>query len=221
MNSIFGTSWGRNLLAAILAAILFALLGIILQTPRAITIFAAAIFGALLILIVQIGEVIQVLWASRGSQNDMGEALLTEVETPAGQQELKRMSFNSLLTVAIVQELYLTLFKHDRPLWAFEFLGMAEEIFAPRDYGWINRYLEWVLIVLIGVLSIGSALMTAIFVYQFTTPNGLSVLAILATIGSFVLGFVMSFPVSLFLGSVIRRMFILYSARAVPQQIAD
>ncbi|MGB8648516.1 MAG: hypothetical protein WCF84_24990 [Anaerolineae bacterium] len=221
MKHIFGASWGRNLVAALLAAILFALLGIILNTPRTVTIFAAAIFGALLILIVQIGEVIQVLWASRGAQTDIGEAMLAEVETPAGQEEVKRMSFNSLLTVAIVQELYLTLFKRDRPLWAFEFLGMAEEIFSPRDYGWINRYLEWVLIILIGVLSIGSALLMGIFVYQLTTANGITVVAIVSTVAAFLLDLLIVFPISLFLGSVIRRIFVLYSTRANPQHIGD
>ncbi len=221
MKGIFGASWSRNLVAALLAAILFTLLGLIVGTSPNVTIFAAAIFGALLILIVQIGEVIQILWASRNTPHDMGAEMIAEVETPAGQQEIKKMSFGSLLTVAIVQELYLTLFKRDRPLWAFEFLGMAEDMFAPRDYGMINRYLEWALMILTGAVTLVSGFLMASFAYHLTPPGQAGPMTLVGAGLAFLLGVLVAFPLILFIASVIRRMFVLYSTRANVVKIDD
>jgi MFS family permease len=221
MNQILGTSWGRNLFAAILAAILFALIGVLVGTPPAVTIFAAAIFGALLVLIVQLGLVIAVLWSSRRTPPDVGETMTAEVETSEGQQELKRMSFISLFTVAVVQELYVTLFKRDRPLWAFEFFGVGEGQFPPKDYGAFNRYLEWMLIIGLGAFSGISALLIAFFVYATTTTGsfGFNAASILCVIPSFFLGALLVLLVGLFIASVIRRVWILYSTRADESKI--
>lgn len=221
MNQILNNSWGRNLFAAILAVIVFVLLGVIAGTSRPVTIVAAAIFGALLILVVQFGQVLAVLWSSRRSPPDVGETMLAEVETPEGQQELKRMTFNSLFTVAVVQELYVTLFKRDRPLWAFEFFGVGERDLAPKDYGAFNRYLEWMLIIGLGAFVGISGLLIAYFVYMVTTPGsfGLNGASLLCVIPAFFLGSLLVLPTGLFIASVIRRVWILYSMRTDESRI--
>ncbi len=221
MKQILSTSWGRNLLAAVLAAVLFTLLGLLVGASPSVTLFAAAIFGTMLVLIVQIGEVIGILMASHGTQNDMGETMVAEVESPAGQQEVKRMSFGALLTVAVVQELHLSLFKRDRPLWAFEFLGIAEGIFPPREYGTFNRYLEWMLMIAMGAMTLVASFLLASFVYSTALPSNAIGLTFILSFIAFLIGLLVFFPVALFITSVIRRLFILYATRATLAQIND
>jgi hypothetical protein len=221
MQQILDNSWGRNLFAAILAVILFVLIGVIAGTPPAVTLVAAAIFGAALILIVQLGLVIAVLWSSQRTPPGVGETMVAEVETPEGQQELKRMSFGSLFTVAVVQELYVTLFKRDRPMWAWEFFGVGEREFMPKDYGAFNRYLEWMLIIGLGAFTGISGLLIAYFVYLVTTPGafGLNGASIFCVIPGFFLGALLVLPVGLFVASVTRRVWILYSMRTDQSKI--
>ncbi len=216
MNQMLSTSWGRNVISALLGALLVVVLGFLLQTPRVATLFASVIFAIMLVIVVQLGEVLSILWSSRGGPSDVGETMAAELETEEGERELKRMGFTSLLTVAIVQELYLTLFKRDRPIWAFEFLGVGGDLFDPKDYGRWNRYLEWLLIIGIGVMSGIAALLIATFVYAIAVPTeGSAAPALLLCVfPSFPLGALLVFPLALFMASVVRRLFILYSARA-------
>ncbi len=221
MNQILSTSGGRNVVAAFLGAILFVLIGILLGTPPVVTIVAAAFFGTLLVLIVQFGQVLTILWSSRRTPPDIGETMVTEVETPAGQQELKQMSFSSLFTVAVVQELYVTLFKRDRPLWAFEFFGVGEGEFTPRNYGTFNRYLEWMLIIGLGVFTGIGAILIAYLVYAATAPKsfGPNAATLCCVVPAFFVGILLVLPVGLFVASVIRRMWILYSLRTDESKI--
>ncbi|MGE5141513.1 MAG: hypothetical protein ACM3JD_18755 [Rudaea sp.] len=217
MSQFLSTSWGRNVFAALLAAILFVLLGLMVGTPPAVSIFAGAIFGGLLVLIVQFGQVIWILASARGTPADVGANMLAEVDTPAGQRELNQMSFISLFCVAVVQELYVTLFKRDRPIWAVEFLGIGEGQFPPVDYGWYNRYVEWgLMIVLLAFAGIAAVLFGA-FGYALGSPassTGLSASGLVCGVPIFFIGFLVVLPVGLFGVSVIRRLLILYSMRA-------
>jgi hypothetical protein len=205
MKGILGTTWGASVLSAIFGAMLIALVGIVVGAPPAVTIFAAVLFGALLILIVQLGVVVTILWQTRGTASDVGATMKQEIETPAGKAALKEMNFTSLLTVAVVQELYVSLFKRDEPLWVWAFLGIGSDKIIPRDYGKWNRYLEWALVIGLIIFSIVGALLIATFAN--------SIGALFCAMPAFLVGAVLMFFVGLFSASVIRRLFILYSMR--------
>ena len=131
------------------------------------------------------------------------------------------MSFSSLLTVAVVQELYVTLFKRDRPLWALEFFGVGEGQFAPKSYGTFNRYLEWMLIIGLGVFTFFGALLLAYLVNAGTSTRASSATGALLCCAApaFLIGLLLVLPVGLFVTSVIRRMWILYATRTDESQI--
>ncbi len=215
MNQFLSTSGGRNVVAALLGVLAVGLIGILAGAAPEAIVFAAAIFGALIVIIVQLSTVVYVIWQSRGTPADVGATMEAEIETPQGQQELKQMSFSSLLTVAVVQELYVSLFKRDQPLWAFEFLGIGADEFIPKDYGWFNRYLEWMLMIGLGTFTGICAILIAYFVYKTTPPRalGMNAATLLCTVPSFFVGLLLFFAIGLFFTSVIRRMFILYSMR--------
>ncbi len=222
MRGILGTTWGASILSAIFGAMLIGFGGIIVGAPPAVTLFAGVIFGALLILIVQLGVVVTVLWQSRGTSSDIGATMMREVETPEGQQELMNMDFTSLLTVAVVQELYTSLFQKDSPLWIWEFFGIGSEHAISRDYGRWNRYLEWAVVIGLFGLTIVSTILIAAFVNSVASPRGLAISSatLLCVFPAFVLGGIFSFFVWLFFASVIRRLFILYSMRTDEDKIA-
>ncbi len=221
MNQFLSTGWGRNVVAALLGVLAVGLVGILVHADPAATVFAAAIFGALIVVIVQLATVVYVIWQSRGTPADVGATMEAEIETPQGQQELRKMSFSSLLTVAVVQELYVSLFKRDQPLWAFEFLGVGADEFIPKDYGWFNRYLEWILMIVLGAFTIICALLVAYFINVTTPPRsfGLNAGTLLCTVPTFLVGLLLFFAIGLFFTSVIRRMFILYSTRTDASRI--
>ena len=220
MRNILSTTWGASVLSAIFGAMLIALVGIVAGAPAHIIIFSAVLFGALLIIIVQLGVVISILYQSRGTASDaestfsVGATTMREIESPEGQQELKKMSFISLLTVAIVQELHQSLFERVRPIWAFEFLGVGSDAFLPRDYGKLNRYLEWMLMIALFVFTIIAALLGAAFVNSFASPRGVTAATLVCVLPAFLFGAVLAFAVGLFFTSVVRRLFILYAQRA-------
>ncbi|MBI3741525.1 MAG: hypothetical protein HY257_07185 [Chloroflexi bacterium] len=220
MKNILSTTWGASVLSAIFGAMLIALVGIVAGAPAPVTIFAAVLFGALLIIIVQIGVVISIIWQTRGTSSDIGATTMREIESPEGQQELKRMSFISLLTVAIVQEIYLALNQRNRPLWVFEFLGVGSDAFLPRDYGKLNRYLEWFLMIFLFAFTVVSGLLIAAFINSITTPNNVSAATLLCVMPAFLFGGALAFFVALFFASVARRVAILYAQRADEGKIA-
>jgi hypothetical protein len=205
MKSILGTTWGASILSAIFGAALVALIGIITGAPSVVTIFAAVVFGAFLTLIIQLSVIITILWQARRAKNDIGATMIQETESPTGQAELKKMDFASLLTVAVVQELHVSLFKRDEPLWIWLFLGLGEDKVTPRDYGALNRYLEWALVIGLIVFTLVSAILLALFAN--------SINALLCALPAFIVGMILMFFVGLFFASVIRRLAILYSMR--------
>ncbi len=222
MSGILGTTWGASVLSAIFGALLIGFGGIMVGAPPAVTMFAAVLFGALLILIVQLGVVITILWQSRSTSSDIGATMMKEIESPEGKQELAQMNFTSLLTVAVVQELYMTLFHRDRPIWVWEFLGIGSERMIPRDYGKWNRYLEWGLVIGLFVFTIVSAILIAAFVDSIASPRGVSLSSatLVCALPAFLVGGVFTFFAGLFLASVIRRISILYSMRTDEDKIA-
>ena len=212
MKGILGTTWGASVLSAIFGAALVALIGIAVGAASTVTIFAAVLFGALLVIILQLSVIIWIIWQSRGTTSDVGATMLKEVESPAGQAELKKMDFISLLTVAIVQELYVSLFKRDEPLWIWLFLGFGEDKATPRDFGAFNRYLEWALVVGLVVFTLIGAILLGMFANSIGSA--------LCAMPAFIVGLVLMFFVALFFASVIRRLFILYAMRADENNIA-
>lgn len=212
MKSILSTTWGASILSAIFGGALVALIGIAVNASPAVTVFAAVLFGALLVIILQLSIVITVLYQARGTKSDVGAMMLQEVESPTGQAELKKMDFTSLLTVAVVQELYVSLFKRDEPLWIWLFLGLGEDKVTPRDYGALNRYLEWALVIGLVVFTFVSAILMALFAN--------SIGALTCAVPAFIVGIALMFFVALFFASVIRRLFILYALRADDEKIA-
>ena len=212
MKNLLSTTWGASILSAIFGAALVALIGIVAGAPSAVTVFAAVLFGALLTIIIQLSVVITILWQARHAKNDIGATMLQEVESPTGQAELKKMDFISLLSVAVVQELHLTLFKRDEPLWLWLFVGLGENQVTPRDYGAFNRYLEWALVIGLVVFTLVGAILLALFAN--------SIGALLCAMPAFIVGLILMFFVGLFFASVIRRLAILYSLRAEEDKIA-
>lgn len=221
MRGILGTTWGASVLSAIFGAMLIGFGGVIVGAQPAVILFAAVVFGALLILIVQLGVVVTILWQSRGTSSDVGATMMKEVETPEGKQELAQMSFTSLLTVAAVQELYVSLFKRDEPLWIWQFLGIGGEHIIARDYGKWNRYLEWALVVGLFIFSLIIAILIAAFTDSLTAPRpgASSPATLLCVVPAFLVGAVLAFFICLFFASVIRRLFILYSMRTDEDKI--
>lgn len=222
MRGILGTTWGASVSSAIFGAMLIGFGGIIVGAQPAVTLFAAVIFGALLILIVQFGVVVTILWQSRGTSSDVGATMMKEVETPEGKQELAQMNFTSLLTVATVQELHVSLFKRDEPIWLWQFLGIGGDRIIARDYGKWNRYLEWALVIGLFAFSLIIALLIGAFVDSLTAPRpgAASGATLLCVFPSFLVGAVLAFFVCLFFASVVRRLFILYSLRTDEDKIA-
>jgi len=220
LRGILSTTWGASVLSAIFGAMLIALVGIVAGAPAPITLFSAVLFGAMLIIIVQLGVVISILYQSRGTSSDVGATTMREIESPEGQQELKKLSFISLLTVAIVQELHQSLFERTRPLWAFEFLGVGSDAFLPRDYGKLNRYLEWMLMILLFAFTIIAALLGAAFVNSFASPRGITAATLVCVLPAFIFAGALAFFAALFFTSVVRRLFILYAQRAEEGKIA-
>ncbi len=223
MNQLLTTSWGRHVVAALLGALLIVLLGLLVGTPPGVTLFAAALFGALLVVVVQLGLVVSLLWSSRGAPDDPGETLTKEIETPEGQAQLNHMSFLSLLAVATVQELHVSLYKRDSPIWAFEFFGAGDGEIATVDYGVFNRYLEWMLIIGLGTFTGLCAFLLAYFIYAVMLPPpqslGLNAATLLCVTPAFFVGGLLTFPVGLLLVSIVRRVFILYSRRTHASEI--
>jgi len=212
LKNILSTTWGASILSAIFGGALVALIGIAVNASPIVTIFAAVIFGALLVIILQLSVVITVLWQARGTKSDIAATMVQEVESPTGQAELKTMSFTSLLTVAVVQELHVSLFKRDEPLWLWLFLGFGEDHATPRDFGAFNRYLEWALVIGLVVFTLVSAILIALF------SNSIG--ALTCAIPAFLVGIALMFFIALFFASVIRRLFILYAMRADEGKIA-
>ncbi len=212
MNRILSTTWGASILSAIFAAALVALIGIVVGAQPTVTIFAAVVFGALLIIIIQLSAVIAIIWQSRHAKSDLGATMIQEIESPAGQAELKQMNFTSLVTVAVVQELYISLFKRDEPLWLWQFVGVGENEITPRDYGKWNRYLEWGLVIGLIVSTIMGASLLALLAN--------SIGSLLCAMPAFLFGAVLLFLVGLFFASAIRRLFIFYTMRADGDEIA-
>lgn len=224
MSKILNTPWSASVISAIFGAMIITVLGFLIDAQPAATLFAAAIFGALLVWVVQLSYVIFVIVRTRGTEHDVGATIIKEVESPTGQQELKHMDFTSLLTVAVIQELYTTLFLRDRPIWAFEFLGVSGDFIWGQDYGALNRYMEWGLMIGLFSFTLISAILGAFFVYTVTVPtlqsSGTSYAACLCIAPAFLLGGLFAFTVGLFIASVIRRVFILYSMRADESKIS-
>ncbi len=220
MKNILSTTWGASVLSAVFGAMLIALVGIVAGAPAYVTLFAAVLFGALLILVVQVGVVITIIWQSRGTSSDIGATTMREIESEQGQAELKKMSFLSLLTVAIVQEIYLALYQRDRPLWAFEFLGVGSDAFLPRDYGKLNRYLEWMLMIFLFAFTVISGLLIAAFINALVSPRGIGAATLLCVLPAFLFGGALAFCVGLFFASVVRRVAILYALRTEEGRIA-
>lgn len=221
MRGILGTTWGASVLSAVFGAMLIALVGIVAGASPVVTTFSAVLFGALLILIVQLGVVVTILWQTRGVSTDVGATMMQETESPAGKEALKEMNFTSLLTVAVVQELYVSLFKRDEPLWIWAFLGIGGDHIIARDYGKWNRYLEWVLVIGLSIFSLISALLIAAFVGALTAPRpgATSGATLLCVAPAFLVGAVLAFFIWLFFASVIRRVSILYTMRTDEDKI--
>lgn len=218
MNKILNTPWGASVISAIFGAMIITILGFLIGTAPAATLFAAVIFAGLLIWVVQLSYVLFIIARTRGTDHDVGATMMKEVESPTGQQELKRMDFTSLLTVAVIQELYTTLYLRDRPIWAFEFLGVSGDFVMGQDYGPLNRYVEWMLMIGLFSFTLVSAILGAFFVYTVTiTPlqsSGYTYAVCLCIAPAFLLGGLLAFTAGLFVASVIRRVLILYSMRA-------
>lgn len=218
MNKILNTPWSASVISAIFGAMIITVLGFLIDAPPAATLFAAAIFGALLVWVVQLSYVLFIIVRTRGTEHDVGATIIKEVESPTGHQELKHMDFTSLLTVAVIQELYTSLYLRDRPIWAFEFLGVGGDFILAQEYGALNRYVEWTLMIGLFCFTLVSAILGAFFVYTVTVPvlqsSGMTFAACLCVIPTFLLGGLFAFTVGLFIASVIRRVFILYSTRA-------
>lgn len=212
MRRILGTTWGASILSALFGAALVALIGSVVGAPPAVTILSAVFFGALLTLIVQLSVVIAILWQARGTKNDVGTTMMQEIESSVGQAELKKMNFISLLTVAVVQEMYLAIFVRTEPLWIWRFFGAGEDSMTTRDFGKWNQYLEWGLIIGLAIFTLGGASLMAVFAN--------SIGSLVCAVPGFLLGIAFMFLVGLYFASVLRRLFILYATRADESQIA-
>lgn len=219
MRGILGTVWGVSIVTALLGAIIIAGLGIYLQVTPTVILLSAANISVCLIALILLAMALSVILRSRGTASDVGATLEREIESPQGQTELKQMGFLSLLTVAIVRELYETFGKREEPLWFWEFVGVAERQSERRDMGAFNRYLEWGLLIGAGGVAFALTMLLAYFGYAVgASLYGFSSRANLAGFlcGGFscLFGGIVALALSLFIASVIRRVSILYTLRA-------
>lgn len=219
MRGILGTVWGVSIASALVGAIIITGFGIYLKVPGTIILFAAANLSVCLVTLILFAMALSVIFRSRGTATDVGATLEREIESPQGQVELKQMGFVSLLTVAIVRELYETFTRREEPLWFWEFLGVAERHSERRDLGAFNRYLEWALLIGAGGVAFVITLLLGYVgyavgasLYGFSSRSSLA--GFLCGGFSCLIGGVVTLALALFAASVIRRVSILYALRA-------
>lgn len=219
MRGILSTAWGISVVASLLGTIIIAGFGIYLNVPATVIVFAAANFSACLIALILLAIAVSIILRSRGTSSDVGATLEREIESPAGQVELRQMGFSSLLTVAIVQELYNTLVKRDEPLWFLEFLNVVPDVGREKDYGAFNRYLEWTLLISAGVFAAAIGLLLAYFGYAtgadiYAGSARANLMGFVCGASSCLFGGILALAFALFGASVIRRVSLLYTLRA-------
>ena len=215
MKGILSTAWGLSLVASLVGAIMIAAGGLWLNIPATVTVFAAVNLATCLVALVLLASAVSVILRSSGTQHDVGATLEQELETPAGQAELKQMGFSALLTVALVQELHQTLVKRDEPFWFLEFFGdLAGESFNP-----VHRYFEGALLIGAAVFAAVIGLLIAVFGYTtgasiYVTSTRQGVAAFLCGASTCLIGGILALAMGLFGVSVIRRLSVLYAVRA-------
>lgn len=234
MRRVFKNTWFVNVVSSLIASVIFVKIGELIGTPPIVTLIAAAIFGTFLIALFELGLIFMILTQIRGmsiggTSKDLLAAILEESETKTGRGLLARTSLTGMLALAIIIELYESLFVKDRPLWLFSLfksLGATEssredDYYREVDYSVVNRYVEWFLVVMLVGFAVITAALSAAFVNQLvgdpvggaSARNTGSSGAWFSVVVACIVGFVFWGLAGLFGISVVRRILVFYAMR--------